>query len=508
MLRKAKLAGLLLGARIILGAGLAHSQTLEVVAITGSSVPGGVLATAGPPAAISQGITLFQAEVDVGAFDDPSAIFLRRPTGLELIVVEPHVMPGGQYELQTLRNAGQTAPFVNARGDVLFSAEYGPVGGVNFTRDGLFLSDGATRVVRPVVRDEDLAPGGNGRLYVSLLNDPALNQGGTVAFWAEVLGAVGGLGNGSGIFRGNGGALTQIARTGQVPPDGLGSFDGFSGPAINGLGDVSFVGLIDNSPNGDEGVFRGNGVELIQIARVGDEPLAGWEIAGFTPVGGVCINASRNVAFRARIDDPNTDAIFVSNGSVTQRVAYGGQPLERGTGTIPFSINRNLAFNDRGHVAFMAQYVNTFAGIFRAGFGGLKTIAIVGDPVPGTASGTFQWVAGYPFALNAHGDVVFEASFRNGSVSQRGIFLFSDEFGLRLVVQPGTALAGGVVDSFDLLGTESASFRAGLSSALGDDGSVSFRFTLVDDRVGIARYRSPYVFRDGFESGDLSAWSQ
>lgn len=487
----------------------AAGAPLEVLAITGDSVPDGVLAEVGHPSVVSSRLAVFQADVDIGRFDDPSAILLHRSGGLERVVIEPHVMPGGSYELQTVRTANQTEPSANSSGDVLFSARFGPVGGGNFSNEGLFLFDGGTRAIVPIVRDGDPTADGNGRIDVELTNHPALNEAGQVAFWAEIYGAVGGLGNGSGIFRGSGGALKRIVRTGQIPPDGSGFFDGFSWPSMNDQGDVAFLGIIASSAAGEEGIFRGNGNQLVQIAREGEEPVPGWEIRDFTPVGGVRVNSQKKVAFRARIVDPNTYAIFAGNGTTVELLAYGGQPLERGTRNIPFTINRNLAFNDRGQVAFMAQYANSVSGLFRAGTGGLVTIALDGDPVPETVSGTFTWISGYDFALNEHGDVAFEARFQNGGVRQDGLFVYYDAFGLVPVVQEGTLLAGGVVDGFSLVGTNPSEFRSGEPSGLDDDGNVVFRFSLADGRDGIAVFRSPtVVFQDGFESGNTSAWSQ
>lgn len=342
---------------------------------------------------------------------------------------------------------------------------------------------------------------------MSLGNHPAVAANDQVSFWAEIFNAVGGLGNGSGIFRSLGtGVVTRIVRTGEIPPIGSSFFDGFSWPSTNSSGEVAFLGLLDSGP---EGIYRGTGGALTTIALEGDEIFPGWEIRDFTPVEGVPINEEGSVAFRVRVDDPNTDAIALGSGGVLERVAYGGQIPDAGQpGAVPFVINRNVALNDNNQVAFMAQQLNAFSGIFRAEPGFLVAIAREDGPVPGTASGTFESISGNDFALNRRGDVAFVARFQVGGEFQDGLFIYTDETGLLpAVVQEGSVLAGGIVDSISFVGVNPFEFRAGEPTGLDDQGRVVFRFGLTNGLDGIAVFHLPPIFEDGFESGDTSAWS-
>ena len=60
------------------------------------------------------------------------------------------------------------------------------------------------------------------------------------AFTASLNGTSGGSTDNSGIFRGSGGNITQIARRGQAAPDANGTFSSFGRPMLNNSGDVAF----------------------------------------------------------------------------------------------------------------------------------------------------------------------------------------------------------------------------------------------------------------------------
>jgi hypothetical protein len=358
-----------------------------------------------------------------------------------------------------------------------------------------------------VVLDGDAVVDGNGFFNVALTNHPALADDGGVAFWASIFGAVGGLGNGSGIYRWNDGDLARVVRAGQMEPGGGNVFDALSWPSLNQAGDVAFVGFLD--PTG-EGIYRGDGGPLVEVARTGDLAPAGWVIEHFSPVGGVAINDAGQVAFRAEVDPPGccglADVIYLGDGGGLTRLVFGGQSLAEGT-SVPAAISRNLTLNNQGQVAFTAQQLNSVSGIFRVDAGELVKIALSEELVPGSASETFVWISGYDFALNERGDVAFVANFDNGSQFVHGLFLFTDAHGLTRVVEPGTPLAGSTVQGFDFVGTNASDWRSGEPSGLDDEGNVVFRFRLTDNRSGIAVFRSSAIFQDGFESGNLAGWS-
>jgi hypothetical protein len=134
---------------------------------------------------------------------------------------------------------------------------------------GIFLE--SSGVVTRVVRKNQAVPDGNG--VYSMLYDPALNDQGQVVFFANLAGTSGGSADNGGIFRGSGGLVTRIAREGQPAPDGIGTFSAFGLTyALNDSGRAAFVGYLDGTVGGasdNSGVFSGFGGALTQIARRG-----------------------------------------------------------------------------------------------------------------------------------------------------------------------------------------------------------------------------------------------
>ena len=130
------------------------------------------------------------------------------------------------------------------------------------------------RIVVPVryleiVREGDLAPDGDGNIAV--IFNPSINDNGEVAFKSSLSGTAAN----DGIFRGSGGPLTQIVRKGQtVAGDGVGTYDLLLSPGVfNDAGQVAFkANLIGTSAGAanNNGIFRGSGGAVTEIVRIGD----------------------------------------------------------------------------------------------------------------------------------------------------------------------------------------------------------------------------------------------
>src|SRR5688572_5149689 len=89
----------------------------------------------------------------------------------------------------------------------------------------------------------DTAPDANGSFRVFTVpgsNSPMLNDNGQASFIGVLDATASGLSDNTGIFRGNGSALTQVVREGQSAPDGNGVYSTFSIPAINNSGQIAF----------------------------------------------------------------------------------------------------------------------------------------------------------------------------------------------------------------------------------------------------------------------------
>jgi len=470
-------------------------QNIQVLAVEGDFVPGGEIEdfSLKRPAAVASRTVVFLGHVSHGAATANSALFVHTfEQGLS-IYETPYLFDGDTQELRKINQATTTHAAPNNTGGVLMNGSSRPAGTFGSGEVGHFVLNLGSGEVNTVIRSEDPAANGNGQLFVTVGGRPAFNDSGQVAFWAEVLGAVGGLGDGSGIFRGSGGSLTRIVRSGQVPPDGIGFFDGFSWPSINDTGQVAFWGSIAGAEFGAEGLYVGSGGALTEIARHLDMPIPGWTIVHFTLLDGLQVNNNGNVAFRAQIDDiSDFHAVFLSDGTTTDLIAVGGQSL--GGGATLLGVANNLALNNQDQIAFVGGVfgsgLTSDKGIFRAESGELLTIARKSLPVPGTVSGTFERFS--VFALNDNGDVAFSAQFLLGGNFQEGIFFYSDEGGLRPVILNNTPLAGSTVVDTSFLGTDSSSFRSRQPTGLDDEGNVAFWFELADGRFGVAsRHMGP-----------------
>ena len=72
---------------------------------------------------------------------------------------------------------------------------------------------------------------------------PVLNNSGVERSLPSLTGTSGGASDNTGIFRGSGGASTQIARRGQAAPDANGTFSSFGLPRAERLGHAAFYRL-------------------------------------------------------------------------------------------------------------------------------------------------------------------------------------------------------------------------------------------------------------------------
>jgi hypothetical protein len=229
-------------------------------------------------------------------------------------------------------------PTINDAGQVAFPAGlYGTSGGES-DDFGIFRGDGATIV--QIVRENQPAPDGNGRFLDS--PDPAtrLNDLGQTAFMARFRNTIGGTNDDTGILRFDGASLVTIVRAGQMAPDGNGQFSSFTRfgggrlrYALNDVGQVAFEGFLTGTAGGtsdNTGIFRSDGVSLVQIVRAGDTaPDGNGRFAGF---GDPALNDTGQVAFRAGLTDTsgggisdNTGIFFFDDTLGLQQVARAGE---------------------------------------------------------------------------------------------------------------------------------------------------------------------------------------
>ena len=148
-------------------------------------------------------------------------------------------------------NGTFTAGGINASGGIAFRAD-------TTTGGGIFRADGPGAVAS-IARTNDAAPGGG--TFTGFSSGARVNASGQVLLYANVTGA-------NGLFRGSSsGSLAAVARTGGFAPDG-GTFTFVQQSAvyINDANQVVFSAATTTSG----ALFRADGAALTELARVGD----------------------------------------------------------------------------------------------------------------------------------------------------------------------------------------------------------------------------------------------
>ena len=281
-----------------------------------------------------------------------------------------------------------------------------------------------------IAKTGDAAPDGNGAMF-GLSVFPAANDAGQVSFSASQSGTT--LQSQTGVFRGSGGALTQIARAAQPVPGGDGTFGTFFlGPAINNLGQVSFTSDIigPSNPDADRGIFRGDGNTLVTIARNTQGVPGGNGTIVSLPFENV-INDAGQVAFYALIGGTSggvsdNRALYRGTGGVLTQMARKAQIIT-GVGAIG-EFQSFMSMNQAGDCSFVADLVGTAGGagdnqgIFKSNGTTITQIARKGAALP-VGGGSFNSF-GSP-VLNDVGQVTFRgflAGTPNGTLDDSGIF--------------------------------------------------------------------------------------
>jgi hypothetical protein len=220
--------------------------------------------------------------------------------------------------------------------------------------------------------------------YVASVNDDA-----TVAFQATLRSG------GSGVFTGDGGAITDLA--GPTLLAGVTSH-----PALINSGATCFYGT---SLAGADGVF---------LLREGHLQLIASTREGFAAIGplGPTMNETGTVAFRAE-QTAGVSGIFAGDGDTVSTLAdaEGGWNEFHGLPVI----------DGRGTVLFRADRDDGVQGLYAAGGGTIEPVAETGD--------VFEALAPFP-STNEGGTVAFAATLRAGGA---GIFTSTDDGPVQLL---------------------------------------------------------------------------
>ncbi|MAE62115.1 MAG: hypothetical protein CMJ49_12250, partial [Planctomycetaceae bacterium] len=255
-------------------------------------------------------------------------------------------------------------------GDIALN-EVGQVAFESFlTSNQTALFRGSGGAVTEIVRKGDAAPDGNGQF--SSFSDPLFNDLGQVGFTGNLSGTIGGNNDSRGVFRGTGGAVTQVVRQGQPAPDGNGTFFTFNFPNMGNTGEIAFTGRLSGTSGGssdDYGMFKSNGITTTQIIREGQSVPNGVGVYTSTPFD-AAINDVGQVAFTSQISFGFSDGLFVYDDSAgVMEAVRRGQPLLGSTiqnfsfGHVSHQGDERDGFNNKGEVTFGFQLFNGVTGI-------------------------------------------------------------------------------------------------------------------------------------------------
>jgi hypothetical protein len=149
--------------------------------------------------------------------------------------------------------------------------------------------------------------------------EPSINAGGIVAFATS--------GPGGSVFTGSGGALTTIATSSGGASDPFASFGSLTGvPAINTGDTVAFLAAMDDAVGG-KGIFTGSDPVADKVVRTGDS-IAGLTVSDLRFFRG--LNDSGQIAFWAM----GSEAIFVATPQAAAAVPEPASLLLLGSGLV------------------------------------------------------------------------------------------------------------------------------------------------------------------------------
>jgi hypothetical protein len=318
---------------------LAGAGGIRKVAAFGDSLPGGGslagFETAPLPSLNRAGHVAFGAQIEGGRATE--GIFLAGADGLQAIALAGDEAPG--VPLGVL--ASFDGPALNDNDELAFVAN---VRRGRDLLDVLYFWNG--RRLQRVVAERDLLLRIGGTM--DAIGDPALNDGGVIAFPAAIFkGPTLG-----GIFVAGGRPLRLVAGAGDRTPDGTMILRFSERVAIDDSGGIAFGAYLGEADGSREAVLRTGPDGLAAIAVEGAPAPGGGRYAGFGPwptaaPGGV-------TAFIAAVDGgPGPMAAFAGPVGDVRRVATMGETLPQGGVIGGFALNAVAAAGPGGAVSFV-----------------------------------------------------------------------------------------------------------------------------------------------------------
>jgi hypothetical protein len=316
-------------------------------------------------------------------------------------------------------------PTINERGQVAFHTDLRYNGFLQGR--GFFLADGETN--RAIAKAGQPPPDANGNF--STFHEPVALTASNQVFLANLTGTLGGGSDDVGIYQGQGGVFTQLAREGQPAAPGTGTFQSFANAfvPVNRSGQTAFIGTSSNSI----AVFRSIGTALTRLAYYNEPSPDGNGNLGnlfFTP----SINNNGQVAFFDTMlfsTNGSGFAFLLADGSSLKVLTRSQQPSPDGNGVFSVFPNGLPAINDHAQMAFVANLSGTTGGsadnqgLYRTDGNTTVQLARKGQFVP-NGNGRFLDFGQSYVAINNSGQVAFFADLTGtsgGSSDNAGIFL-------------------------------------------------------------------------------------
>jgi hypothetical protein len=452
--------------------------TLALVARQGNPAPGApsgvTFSSFYSPAINDAGQTAFVAFTS----DARNGLWLKGAGSASLIAREGNHAPGASGDVN-FSSLQIFTPSLNADGNTAFFA-FLAGSDVNFTNSyGLWL--GGSGGLNLVARMGSQAAGlPSGVTYSDLeypVPDPApLSVSGRTAFYAYIEGSGVTTNNDRGIWSGDPGNLSLVARAGnQAPgaPSGA-NFYFFNDPVLNSAGQTAFwANLIGNVVDwlSDEGIWLATSGSLSSVARSGSHAPGTADGVNFYRFDyfSLVLNASGRTAFKAEligagVNGNNDQGIWSEGAGTLALIArQGSQAAGIATSGVNYNIFYSEVLNSAGQLAFSGTLkgssVNTSndIGIWATDVNGvLQLIAREGDMLE-VAPSQFRTINGLEFSVGSSGNgdgrpsgfndvgqVAFSATFTDGT---SGVFVSN----LVATIVPGDFNSDHNVDGDDFL---------------------------------------------------------
>lgn len=345
------------------------------------------------------------------------------------------------------------------------------------------------------------APDGNGIYFT--FNNPVLNDAGHAAFYATLAGTSGGTSDDRALIVGDGiGASFVLAREGQIVANGNGRIIGFSGLVfINDAGQAALRATLDQTTGGfsdNFGIFLADPTAgVLDIAREGQLAPDGNGTFTASFGGNLNLNNLGEVGFDASLTGTtggptDNDGLFLGGGTAGLRqVARQGQSAPGGIGFYGQLGAADPVLNNAGHAGFQTTLVGTSnppfddeAIFLRNPSGGLALVVRSGQAAPDGNGNYFIFGFASP-ALNNLGQVAFEATLTGtsgGSTDNEGIFFYDTTGVISQIARTGQAAPDG-----------NGTFSEFQSPMINDAGQVAFHAQFTGTTGGSSDSRAYFV---------------